>query len=721
MTNSCLHILSKSEYSTTRCQDGILLFRPIEGSMHLQQFRKHRTLTNELYIVNNMDVFGINSNGTTLEIYISSDWFTELGYNFFDYHYTAELIKSTNEVKYLMAELALNFLDDNTDKEHELINKIVETLAKEASIDKKIAEDQYIYAFYGDLKEELDYIYNHMSERLTLKDISNQLYVSKSNLSSQFHILMGMGFKKYVDTLKISKSIEMLLTTDKTISQISDKLGFSNASTYSKQFKNYLSVTPNEYRTMKKYDKYNGCSDDSIPDHRKAPLRKLIRSVTPNNVSDAYDKIKIDASPHTEASTFYSVIQINTVEEIKVLFLEGLYKRIGFKDSNIIFYFMPHLYEYSNDLTENEKNYISQTIIENELHVAFHIEEIERVNELKESFMWGLNQFSDKSSVIDKDYEVQFIFNLKEKEIRDIYRDILKMQNMPLKYKVGLDISCMVDDPTQFKALESQIKRLKFDYLYIDNAQLTSPYLMGSNGGLFLKNILQLQHLNVNLEQFDFDKENLIFLNLVNHQLLNNEEIDLSNSAPLLYQSVAKLKESFSGYGLNLFSHPNLFNAVHLFDENGFKTTLGLIFNDLSWMINQNKCEKRFYNIVENEDRYLLYLFDWRVIESESKGDNFNDIEVDISFEDPQLADEYICVMAKIDNESGNINHIISQELRSKYDWSTKFLIKVEDNFKPYVEIFEHDFKDKSLKVNLKYNAVYLIKIYKKDNRLKKA
>lgn len=84
-------------------------------------------------------------------------------------------------------------------------------------------------------------------------------------------------------------------------------------------------------------------------------------------------------------------------------------------------------------------------------------------------------------------------------------------------------------------------------------------------------------------------KENLIFLNLVNHQLLNNEEIDLSHSAPLLYLSVIKLKEHFSGYGLNLFSHPDLFNSVHLFDENGFKTTYGLIFNDLSWMINQNK------------------------------------------------------------------------------------------------------------------------------------
>lgn len=56
MSHSCLHILSKNEYSTTRCQDGILLFWPIEGSMHLQQFRKQRTINNELYIVNNMDV-----------------------------------------------------------------------------------------------------------------------------------------------------------------------------------------------------------------------------------------------------------------------------------------------------------------------------------------------------------------------------------------------------------------------------------------------------------------------------------------------------------------------------------------------------------------------------------------------------------------------------------------------------------------------------------------
>ena len=154
----------------------------------------------------------------------------------------------------------------------------------------------------------------------------------------------------------------MLLTTNKTISQISDALGFSNASTYSKLFKNYLSVTPNEYRTMKKYDKYNGCTDETVPENKKA-IKKLIRSVIPNDVSDIYDEIRIDNSQIVNASPFYSVIQIHTIEEMKLLFLEGLYQKMGYEGSNIIFYFMPYLYEYGKLLTQNEKIILAKLLL----------------------------------------------------------------------------------------------------------------------------------------------------------------------------------------------------------------------------------------------------------------------------------------------------------------------------------------------------------------------
>ena len=76
--------------------------------MHFQQFMKERILSDELYIVNNMDVFSISDNGITLEVYISSDWFTELAI-LFNYHYISDLIQSKKEIKELVAQLTLNF------------------------------------------------------------------------------------------------------------------------------------------------------------------------------------------------------------------------------------------------------------------------------------------------------------------------------------------------------------------------------------------------------------------------------------------------------------------------------------------------------------------------------------------------------------------------------------------------------------------------------------
>ncbi len=42
MAKSCLHILTNNEYATTRCQDGIVLFWPIDGEIELQKFRKSK-------------------------------------------------------------------------------------------------------------------------------------------------------------------------------------------------------------------------------------------------------------------------------------------------------------------------------------------------------------------------------------------------------------------------------------------------------------------------------------------------------------------------------------------------------------------------------------------------------------------------------------------------------------------------------------------------------
>lgn len=54
-----------------------------------------------------------------------------------------------------------------------------------------------------------------------------------------------------------------------------------------------------------------------------------------------------------------------------------------------------------------------------------------------------------------------------------------------------------LSDPVLFKTLESQIKRINFEFLYIDNAQLKMPYLIEQNEHLLVKNILQYQNLKI--------------------------------------------------------------------------------------------------------------------------------------------------------------------------------------------------------------------------------
>ncbi|ATN59819.1 AraC family transcriptional regulator [Staphylococcus aureus] len=50
MAKSCLHILTNNEYATTRCQDAIVLFWPIDGEIELQKFRKSKIIEDDIYI-----------------------------------------------------------------------------------------------------------------------------------------------------------------------------------------------------------------------------------------------------------------------------------------------------------------------------------------------------------------------------------------------------------------------------------------------------------------------------------------------------------------------------------------------------------------------------------------------------------------------------------------------------------------------------------------------
>jgi AraC-like DNA-binding protein len=94
----------------------------------------------------------------------------------------------------------------------------------------------------------LDYISDHLHERIYLKDVANAVSCTVPYISRLFHSEMGTPISSYIMQKKIEAAANMLLFSDYSSLEISNYLNFSSQSYFIKQFKKQMGVTPKEYR-----------------------------------------------------------------------------------------------------------------------------------------------------------------------------------------------------------------------------------------------------------------------------------------------------------------------------------------------------------------------------------------------------------------------------------------------------------------------------------------
>lgn len=101
---------------------------------------------------------------------------------------------------------------------------------------------------YTKLEKAIIFVKENITQNLTIDDIAKGSQVSKSMLYKLFSTSFGCTVSEYVKTKKIEKSIDLLLNDDLSIEEISEKLGFSSASYYSKTFKKIKGISPGKFR-----------------------------------------------------------------------------------------------------------------------------------------------------------------------------------------------------------------------------------------------------------------------------------------------------------------------------------------------------------------------------------------------------------------------------------------------------------------------------------------
>lgn len=98
------------------------------------------------------------------------------------------------------------------------------------------------------VEHAITYMQEHYSEKLSLSDVADQVFVSKWHLSKLINEIKGVSFSDLLQDIRIEKSKEFMKDPSLRLSDISWNVGFQDSAQFSRVFKKHTGHSPLEYR-----------------------------------------------------------------------------------------------------------------------------------------------------------------------------------------------------------------------------------------------------------------------------------------------------------------------------------------------------------------------------------------------------------------------------------------------------------------------------------------
>lgn len=136
-----------------------------------------------------------------------------------------------------------------------------------ASIGEEINISSYIHLFLAEainstwkngtlnpksimVNEAIGYIESNYKNKITIADIAKFVRCSESSFCHSFRKEIGVSPYEYIIRKRLNKAKELLKTTNATISEISEEIGFNSEANFIKTFRMKNNMTPNAFRNQ---------------------------------------------------------------------------------------------------------------------------------------------------------------------------------------------------------------------------------------------------------------------------------------------------------------------------------------------------------------------------------------------------------------------------------------------------------------------------------------
>lgn len=232
----------------------------LSGCMNAQINEKRYCLTEgKILFVNPNEVHGTYTEPRSemMVLQISHDLLSRLTQQL---HFTIDEEKlfnseDTKEIQLLLKQMYVHFNINEKGAKIKMLSLLYDFCYRMVrDYQKTINKVQVVSQKKIDLLDSVcNYIYQHQSEPISLNAIAQIFSYTPQYLSNIFKKYLNITFNEYVNSLRVDASLDLLLNSDYSLSQISDKCGFASLRTFNREFKKVYGITPKEFKNKEDY------------------------------------------------------------------------------------------------------------------------------------------------------------------------------------------------------------------------------------------------------------------------------------------------------------------------------------------------------------------------------------------------------------------------------------------------------------------------------------
>lgn len=145
---------------------------------------------------------------------------------------------------YTLSDIYIQRVDKATSQE-EIIDLLEEMQIDFATHMKELRKKNAISLH---TRKCIDYIYDHLHEKVTIEELAKHIGRNPSYLSKLFAQEVGVPIHEFILNARIETAKNILTNTDFAYIDIAMSLGFSSQSAFISTFKKKTGITPKEYR-----------------------------------------------------------------------------------------------------------------------------------------------------------------------------------------------------------------------------------------------------------------------------------------------------------------------------------------------------------------------------------------------------------------------------------------------------------------------------------------